>query len=510
MTNDLERSETETKAEHALDKATIELGETFMVAEPLTVEEDRRILRLIDWNLVPIMAMSYLFQFLDKSALGYTAILTLREDLGLSGLDYSWAGGIYYVGYLVASYPAAWLMIRTPVGKMIASSITVWGAILMLTALCFNPAGLLANRLFLGVAESAIAPGLAVMVSMWYKREEQPMRQGAWFMGNVLAGIMGGVTAYGLSHIQSIAAWKAIYLIFGAITVLWSAAMFFLLPDTPASARFLSKEDRARAIKRVEANMTGIKSSEWKRYQFLEALADVQVWLLVIVQMTGSIANGVVTNFGAIVIKGMGFSTLNTLLVQMIGTCFQGFFVITGMLGSTYLPKARTVIMAWHMLASVIGALMIRQVAPEHQWARFFGYCLSLGYSANFPMLLAMTSSNIGGFTKKTTANAMIFIGYCAGNIIGPQLFFQSEAPSYPSGFLAMIICFCLGFAACVALRFYLPWQNRRRDRAGGVLEVGGIGGSADGAGGSGAAHPSSLNLADKTDKEILQFRYLY
>lgn len=57
------------------------------------------------------MAMSYLFQFLDKSALGFTAILTLREDLHLSGLDYSWAGGIYYVGYLVASYPAAWLLV---------------------------------------------------------------------------------------------------------------------------------------------------------------------------------------------------------------------------------------------------------------------------------------------------------------------------------------------------------------------------------------------------------------
>lgn len=59
------------------------------------------------------MAMSYLFQFLDKSALGFTAILTLREDLHLSGLDYSWAGGIYYVGYLVASYPAAWLLVST-------------------------------------------------------------------------------------------------------------------------------------------------------------------------------------------------------------------------------------------------------------------------------------------------------------------------------------------------------------------------------------------------------------
>lgn len=68
------------------------------------------------------MVVSYLFQFLDKSALSYTAIMTLRTDLKLSGTEYSWASGIYYVGYLVASYPAAWIMTRTPVGKMIAVS----------------------------------------------------------------------------------------------------------------------------------------------------------------------------------------------------------------------------------------------------------------------------------------------------------------------------------------------------------------------------------------------------
>lgn len=69
------------------------------------------------------MAVSYLFQFLDKSALGYTAIMSLRSDLSLSGLEYSWASGIYYVGYLLASYPAGWLMVRLPVGKTIAASV---------------------------------------------------------------------------------------------------------------------------------------------------------------------------------------------------------------------------------------------------------------------------------------------------------------------------------------------------------------------------------------------------
>lgn len=68
------------------------------------------------------MALSYLFQFLDKSALSYTAILGLRDDLRLTGEEYSWASGIYYFGYLVASYPAGVIMVRSPIGKLIASS----------------------------------------------------------------------------------------------------------------------------------------------------------------------------------------------------------------------------------------------------------------------------------------------------------------------------------------------------------------------------------------------------
>ena len=76
-------------------------------------------------SLLPIMSLSYLFQFLDKSALGYTVIMGLRSDLSMTGSQYSWSSGIYYFGYLAASYPVAWLLVRLPVGKTIAISVYV-------------------------------------------------------------------------------------------------------------------------------------------------------------------------------------------------------------------------------------------------------------------------------------------------------------------------------------------------------------------------------------------------
>lgn len=78
----------------------------------------------------------------------------------------------------------------------------------MLTAVCSNAAGLLVERFFLGFTEAAIGPGLTVVISMWYKRSEQPLRHAAWYLGNTFAGIFGGLVAYGIGHITSIASWK--------------------------------------------------------------------------------------------------------------------------------------------------------------------------------------------------------------------------------------------------------------------------------------------------------------
>lgn len=60
-----------------------------------------------------------------------------------------------------------------------------------------------------------------------------------------------------------------------------------------------------------------------------------------------------------------------------------------------------------------------------------------------------------------------------------------------------MMICFGISLVICISLRFYLIWENRRRDRLG-VVNSGESFEELDAA------------LLDKTDKELLQFRYVY
>lgn len=112
--------------------------------------------------------------------------------------------------------------------------------------------------------------------------------------------------------------------------------------------------------------------------------------------------------FGPIVIQGMGFSTFSTLLLTVLSYAFQVVFVLIATIGSTFLTNTRTYWMSWGYFVSLSGAIMVRVLPAEEQWARFFGYCLLLAYTSGFPLIVSMITSNTGGFSKKMTVNSMV------------------------------------------------------------------------------------------------------
>jgi hypothetical protein len=74
--------------------------------------------------------------------------------------------------------------------------------------------------------------------------------------------------------------------------------MFVLLPDSPVTARFLSKEERKLAVERLRADQTGIENKTLKPYQVLEAFKDYKTYFFFALATVANIPNGGISNFG--------------------------------------------------------------------------------------------------------------------------------------------------------------------------------------------------------------------
>lgn len=262
-----------------------------------TDEENAKLLRKIDLALMPIMCACYMLQLLDKLTLNFSSQLGLIQDLNFHGSQYGWTSSIFYFGYLAWTWPSSWLVVRLPLGKYIAGTVLVWGAVLMCHGACNNFGGFMTARFFLGASEAAVAPGFGLIVGMFYKRDEQPLRQGFWFAGNCIANIIGGLISYGIGHIHSsLATWRVLFLILGAVTVAYSAVLWIFLPDSPIKAQFLNDREKKLAVHRtLENTSSAMDEDDFQTCQMWEALRDPQAWLLFLYTFSVNICNGGIT-----------------------------------------------------------------------------------------------------------------------------------------------------------------------------------------------------------------------
>ncbi|XHG03982.1 hypothetical protein AWENTII_007265 [Aspergillus wentii] len=287
------------KVDAATQSAARDVGLGQMLEVQATPEQERKVLWKLDLILIPLMGICYMMQYMDKLALSQATLFNLREDLNLKGSDYTWTSAVFYFGYFAWSWPSSYLIVRLPLAKYLSVSVLVWGGVLMCHAGAKNFGGLVAARFFLGVGEAAIAPGFSLITGMFYKREEQPARQAAWFLGNCIATIIGGVVAYGIGSIKSTAvnSWQLLFIVLGTITAGISLFLVVLLPDTPKGAIFLTKTERAIAVQRTLKNKTGVlDAGAFKWDQAWKAVKDPQTWFLVLYTFSVNLCNGGITS----------------------------------------------------------------------------------------------------------------------------------------------------------------------------------------------------------------------
>ncbi|WVW79423.1 hypothetical protein I302_101392 [Kwoniella bestiolae CBS 10118] len=433
-----------------------------------TFEESKSILRKIDLRILPIFCLTQGLAFLDKTAINYGNLFGMKDGVHVTSKQFSWFASAFYLGYLVSAWPGNILLQKYNTGRVMGIICFIWGIICACTAACHNFAGVLINRLLLGSLEAAVTPGLGLMTPLWWKLDEIPVRHLTWYSFNGWAGIIGGLVAYGIGHASGsgIPTWALIFVVFGSFTSLWGIIILLFLPDSPASARFLSQDQKVVAIKRVAENRTGTKNTKFKWEQVREALKDPKTYFLFLASVTAQIPNGVVTNFSSIIISGFGFNQLQTTLLDIPSSVIQIVsLVLSGYFAGKF-KNSRAIMMFIGNSACIIAACCLTYAPKSQTWGRLVAFWFTGFSSVGFSLGMVMITANVGGYTKRQTMTAINFVGYCIGNIAGPHVVKGEEkAAGYPTATKAMLAGYTAKTIFHLMLGFYMLYWNRKWDK---------------------------------------------
>jgi MFS family permease len=126
-----------------------------------------------------------------------------------------------------------------------------------------------------------------------------------------------GPIGYGIGFITGQHAWRSMFWICGAMTVVWAVVVGVFLPDNPVNAKFITERQKAIVVEKMRADQTGIENKTFKREQMIEALLDPKTWLMFLFNIWISIPNGGMTNFTPLIIKGLGYTSQRSVLLTM-------------------------------------------------------------------------------------------------------------------------------------------------------------------------------------------------
>ncbi|KAF4966819.1 hypothetical protein FSARC_5534 [Fusarium sarcochroum] len=353
------------------------------------------------------------------------------------------------------------------VGKFIAGAVFTWSIIVLLTTLCTNFAGIMAIRFFLGMFESIIGPVFVIITSNWWTRPEQAFRTAFWLSGTPIGNFFGGILSYALGRIHgSVATWKIFFLFFGSLSLAFSFVLMYLMPDNQNNARWLNDRQKLIAVERVRENQTVTADNEWKWHQFWEALRDPQTIFFFVTAMGNTMPSTFASQFSSQIVKGFGFTAIQTTLIS---TCPAAVIQLLTFLVFSYIASCHNNIRLYlSILVSIpplIGASLLHTLPTTNTAGRLAGYFLTYTHSMSFTLSAGLMASNYAGNTKKSTASGIIFAGWAAGLIAGPQFFLEREAPTYNLAFKMLMGCYALMIILPILQLMWYKYENGRRDR---------------------------------------------
>ncbi|KAL4813485.1 major facilitator superfamily domain-containing protein [Aspergillus spinulosporus] len=425
----------------------------------------KKLIRKIDFVLIPWLALLYLLSFLDRTNIGNARLAGLETDLNMSGLDYNVALAIFFPFYVAAEIPSNVMMKRSRPSLWIPSIMIAWAVVCSLMGLVQNYAGLLVARAALGIAEGGLFPGVTFYITMWYKRHECGLRMAIFFSAATAAGAFGGLLARGIGEMDGIGGkggWAWIFIIEGILTFVIAIASFYVMNDYPSTAKFLTSAEKAEVQRRLEEDRSSL-ADEYNMKFFWDAIKDWKIWVHMFVTVGVYTPLYSFSLFLPTIVSSLGYQNEEAQLMTVPPYVVACVFCIAGGFLADRQGQ-RGIYMICFNIVAIIGFIML--ISSDNNGVKYAGtFFAASGIYPNVPQGVAWNGNNIGGSFKRSVGIAMHVGCGNLGGVLSSFIYRSQDKPHYRVGHGTLIGCLTMSTVLCTIMTIYLRRENARRDR---------------------------------------------
>ncbi|CUM65871.1 uncharacterized protein PRCAT00003521001 [Priceomyces carsonii] len=433
---------------------------------------ERRVCRKLDFRILPLAAIMYLFNALDKGNISNAKTDGIDIDLGIAGDHWNLMLSIFYIPFVLCAFPISLVIKKYGPANVIPCLMFSFGAISLLAVSAFNFGSLMTARWFLGMAELAFFPGIIFYLTKFYRRLELARRLSIFYAAANIANAFSGLLSFGVFQINSsrLHGWQILFLIEGGCTVVIATIAFLALPRSVESASFFTDEERECAKNRVMTDSSALQGVEMEFKDALKVFKHPVAILWMFQEICIGVPINSINNWFPQIIAVLGKSTVQTNLYTVAPNVWGAVSLLI-ICFSSDLFKVRSIFICIAVLLTLIGFVVFGTIdVQKNLGAAYFScFLMTTGVSASSVLTSTWYNNNTPNENRRVVISAIGVPLANAAGLISTNIFRPQDAPKYvpalgiTAGFGGLAILIVCGIS------IFMIFDNRRRNKKQGV-----------------------------------------
>ncbi len=419
---------------------------------------DSRLYRRVALSLISVLLPCYIIAMVDRLNVGY-AKLQFMNDLHFDEAVFGMAAGALYVGYILFEVPSNLMLERIGLRLTLLRIMTLWGLFTMAIAFATSRWAFYGIRFLIGAAEAGFFPGLLYYFTLWFPNRYRARVISLVAIAVPVSGLIAApVSAWIMTNMTGMAGlrgWQWLFLLEGAPAIGLGLLAYFVLPDRPQSARFLTDQEKRQIATDLEQDTVPAASDS----TFRQTLRRPRTYVLALIYFAFYSAQSILLIWVPTLLRNSGVHDLTEIGWRSAAIFLAGAIGMAAVGWSSDRSGERR----WHLIGCGItasAAFLFLRLAASSPDGTTLGLMIAAVTMFGFLALFWTVPTAIMGKQARAGGIALVSSIGASGSALSP-MFIGSAQVLTGSLFGAIATLAIVFLASMAALYFYAPPRVR-------------------------------------------------